>query len=217
MLSICIGVKDRSLVKTENGHVLTLFPNCIDSIVNASLQLNFPIEIVIVDYNSIDNPIKNWIYDKIKSGNNISVKIISISHDEEYSRGKAKNLAGDNSTYENLFFCDTDMLVNADVLKKGIYHCTNDSTYFPICFSYADEKHNNGWWRDAGWGMVFVKKTLWSRYKIPEYFVWGKEDGDFKDLIKNETVIVRDICKGLYHQWHPIDKNSTTIGIQKIK
>lgn len=216
MLSICIGVKDRSLVETESGHKLTLLPNCIDSIVNASLQLNFPIEIVIVDYNSIDNPLKNWIYDKIKLGKNLSIKIISLDHEEVYSRGKARNIAGENASYDNLFFCDTDMLVNADVLNKGYKYVDDNCIYFPICFSYANEKHTNGWWRDAGWGMVFVKKEVWNKTRFPEYYIWGKEDVDFKDNIK-ESMIIRDICVGLYHQWHPIDKNSTSIGIQKIK
>ena len=216
MISICIGIKNRTKVITKSGVVLNLFPNCINSIVEASKKFDYPIELVIVDYNSNDVVLEDWIYDALKN-TNIEINIIKLPFNEPFSRGKSLNIAGDNAKYDNLFFCDTDMLIDEIVLNSGLFYLKHNKIYFPICLSYTDETHKQAWWRTAGWGMVFINKNIWSKYKFPEYFKWGKEDEELREALKLEYKedIIRSNCMGLFHQWHPVSEGSTTIGIQK--
>jgi len=212
MISVCVSNKDRSRVMTKRGVELMLFPNFVKSLVEASKKINFPLELIIVDYESIDYPLNEWIYEMV--GDNIFLKIISLSHDEVFSRGKALNIAASNSKYDYLFFCDTDMLLDETVLNNGLKYLNEGNTYYPMFFSYSNYEHNTGWWRNASWGMTFVRKDVWEQTKIPEYYVWGGEDDHFRDKIMTITPIIREHCNNLYHQWHPLVKESTTRGIQ---
>lgn len=218
MISICIGIKNRTMVITESGLVLNLFRNLIDSIVNASKNLDYNIEIVIVDYNSTDVVLEDWIYDVV-IGTNIELNIIKLSYDEPFSRGKSLNIAGKNAKYDNLFFCDADMLLNSDVLNDGLNYIKNGKIYFPICLSFIDNTHKKYWLRTAGWGMLFIDKNVWINYCFPEYYTWGKEDVDIRNRLidDHKSDIIRKRCVGLYHQWHPIVNESTTKYIQKTK
>lgn len=212
MISVCVSNKDRSKVKSKKGGELFLFPNFVKSLVEASKKIDFKLELVIVDYNSIDYPLIEWVYDLV--GDNLSLKIITLSHDEQFSRGKALNIAAENSSYDYLFFCDTDMLLDENVLNNAILYLKNGYTYYPICFSFKTYEHNTGWWRDYGWGMVFIKKQIWELTKIPEYYKWGAEDNHFKDKIIQFTPIIRERCEKLFHQWHPLVTESKTRLIQ---
>lgn len=218
MISICVGIKNRTKVITKEGIQLNLFKNSIYSIVKASNNINFPIEIVIVDYNSNDVILEDWIYHAIKD-TNIELTIIKLPFDEPFSRGKSLNIAGGAAKYEYLFFNDADMLLDETVLYNGINYLKQDKIYFPICLSFTDHTHKYAWYRTAGWGMVFVKKSIWIKHKYPEYFKWGKEDEVLRDSLLSEKLenIVRTPCKGLFHQWHPIAEGSTTTGTQKIE
>lgn len=218
MISICIGIKNRTKVFTESGIQLNLFVNMINSVVSASKRMEIPIELVIVDYNSNDVILEDWIYDAIRN-TKIELNIIKLPFDEPFSRGKSLNIAGTSAKYDNLFFCDTDMLLDEIVLSQGISYLKHNKIYFPVCLSYTDHTHKNAWWRNAGWGMVFIKKQIWEKYKFPEYFKWGKEDEELREALKREhsNDIVRNNCMGLFHQWHPVAEGSTTIGIQKSK
>lgn len=218
MISICISVKNRTKVITKDGIELNLFKNSIDSIVIASKKVDFPIELVIVDYHSNDVVLEEWIYDAIKY-TKIELNILKLPFDEDFSRGKSLNIAGQAAKYNYLFFCDTDMLLDDNVLCKGIYYLKQDKIYFPICSSFTDYTHQNSWWRTAGWGMVFINKKIWLKYKFPEYFEWGKEDLELKESLEKEYSlnIIRERCIGLYHQWHPLTMGSTSKGIQNIE
>lgn len=206
-LSICITVKDRSIVKTPYGD-LTLFQNCINSI-KESIDPKTT-EVVIVDYNSTDYPLTDWVQESL---GDIKCKMIQI--DEKFSRGRGLNLAAENSTGKFLFMLDADMLISKDVVDLGLKYLNEGKVYFPVCFSYKDHTHKTGWWRQSGWGMVFVERTLWEKGKIPEYYKWGAEDSDFKDFVKDNSPFIREKCDGLYHQWHPVVDGSLTRGIQK--
>ena len=218
MISICVAIKNRTKVITKDGIQLNLFKNSINSIVNASKNIDFPIEIVIVDYNSNDVILEEWIYETIKD-TNIELNILKLPFDEPFSRGKSLNIAGQAAKYDYLFFCDADMLLDKNVLNMGINFLNENKIFFPICYSYTDYTHSFGWWRSAGWGMVFVNKNVWIKYKYPEYFKWGKEDEVMRDSLisENSENIIRLPCMGLFHQWHPVAEGSTTIGIQRTE
>ena len=59
MLSICVALKNRSLVMAD-GRELRLFPNCVRSIVQ-SLDGTLPTELVVADWDSDDWPLDEWL------------------------------------------------------------------------------------------------------------------------------------------------------------
>ena len=84
--------------------------NCLNSIYETITYNNLTkYEIIYVDSNSSDNSINN-----LKKFNNI--KIIKLT--ANYNSAIARNVAVNNSSFENLFFIDGDMQIIPSFLKK---------------------------------------------------------------------------------------------------
>jgi glycosyltransferase involved in cell wall biosynthesis len=195
--------KNRSLVKV-NGEELRLLPNCIDSIVKYHESINDDIEIIISDWESDDWPLKDWVPQKLEG--KIPYKIVDVVG-EGFRRGRGRNLAFNAAEGDNLFFVDADMLFESDyVFNAGLEALASGMAAFPICFSYTDSSHVDGWWRHQGFGNVMVKRehllavgSWWERE------VWGQEDTQLNAKLARMVPIWRENAAGFFHQWHPND------------
>jgi glycosyltransferase involved in cell wall biosynthesis len=197
-LSICITVKNRSSVETDNG-TLHLFPNCIDSIAR-SLQ-DIDAEIVITDWESDDWPIKKWILDKT---HDIPVHLVTLKG-KYFSRGRGLNFAAQQASNNILFFMDADMIVDHDVLRNAYNEALKGNVYIPECKYYINEGRDFTW----NWGvgnMCMPSDIFYKAGKWPEYGRWGFEDHDFLEKLKNYNIIYRRDGE-FVHQWHPNDEN----------
>ena len=201
MISICVTIKNRSLVAIPDAEKpLRLFPNCVDSVVNA-IGCEIPCELVVADFGSTDWPLAQWL---AEAAHPIAVNIISV--DGDFSRGKGLNVAAAAARGDILFFLDADALVCQELFREGRDYVMQGKAYFPILFSFDDPAHEHGHWLDVGYGLCMLSKELFLRSGgWPEYRKWGKEDDDFFARIQMLAETVRHPVPGFYHQWHPDD------------
>ncbi len=217
-MSFCIAVKNRSVVNVEwNGVTrnktfvssyktkpmqfeLRLLKNFVSSISN-SCPKGAILEIVIVDFNSTDDPPENWIYDIVGQSND-DIEIVIVKSDEMFSRGKGLNMAGEAATGDVLFFTDADMLIS----KEFVIQCfeialDNNKPFFPICYSYYTPFHKEGWVRSEGWGNLVIPRSYLPKISWWEKNSWGSEDNHMKEQLEGQYERQQGVC--LYHQWHP--------------
>ena len=88
MLSVCITVRNRSLVKVGRS-TLRLLPNCIDSL-RAALLERSDVELVISDWESDDWPLRDRVPD---AANPIPSTLVTVTG--PFSRGRGLNVAAD--------------------------------------------------------------------------------------------------------------------------
>ena len=214
-ISFCISVKNRSKLSIVwNGITrnkvfvssykdkpisldLELLKNCIKSIVFSQID-KVKFEIIIVDFNSTDDPPKEWILSIIPK--NIDSKI--INKNGNFSRGLGLNIAANTATGNILFFTDADMLFSKELISQVIFIVMKkNKAFFPICYSYLTPFHQEGWVRSEGWGNLAILTTNFNGLSWWEKNSWGSEDDHMKDQLKKNY----HRCEGIkfYHQWHP--------------
>lgn len=104
----------------------------------------------------------------------------------------------------SLFFCDSDMIfTDHDIFDQAYLALSNNKFYYPICFSYTNSNHTHGFWRDSGYGMVFMNTAMYFQTsRWGNNITWGWEDRALHDKLDPE-LIVRSRANGYFHQWHP--------------
>lgn len=199
MLSICTTVKNRSLVKIDGKLPLKLFPTCL-----TALAKSIPItdidkfELVIADWQSTDHPIKEWIEDIFPL---ISVHLINVKSNG-FSAGLGRNIAAQHAQGDNLFFMDADMIVNREVLYRGVQVASEGKAFYPTV-KYAVDDTGKLIIHEGGGNVFMNKEIFYKAGKWPEYWSYGFEDTDFAKAVKSVTDIVVDDSMYIYHQWHP--------------
>jgi glycosyltransferase involved in cell wall biosynthesis len=197
VLSICINVKNRSLVQ-EDGHELRLFPNCVESIVR-SARAALDMEVIVADWHSDDWPLADWFEDAISA---IPHRVVEL--DGAFNRGQGRNQAANAARGDVLFFLDADCTLDASVCAAAACCVDQGRAFFPIVYSFSDATHTTGWWRDSGYGNCAVSREVFESVGgWAEYDRWGKEDDDFFAKVSSLVTVVRQETPGLYHQWHP--------------
>jgi hypothetical protein len=126
---------------------------------------------------------------------------------ETFSRGSGLDICATiarDQGYTSLFFCDTDMLfTKRDIFDNAKTILGNNQIFYPICFSFTQANHEQGYWRDVGYGMVFMNtETYFNSSRWKHNVSWGYEDNDLYNNLPKEK-IVRSKCLGYFHQWHP--------------
>lgn len=196
MLSICIACYNRSKVPTQYGNLL-LLPKCLESIRD---NIEYDYEVIIADFGSNDHPLDQWVRNVIPKTN-----IIQVQHDK-FCKGLGLNLAVNEAVYNNMLLLDTDMLVCPRLFKEGIQHLHHNKPFFPICYTYTNPEHTQGFWHVSGFGNAFVTKKMYeSCGGTPLYTSWGREDTDLFKSINKMYKCHRFTVNGFYHQWHPDD------------
>lgn len=231
-LAICIVVKNRSniIVKQEDPiktykHVASLiqdspckehFPPSLNR--NATITLNLLPKllmslrmvktendtwtVIIVDYESTDVNVSQ-IAHQILDG-----YIPCIVHQEkgQFSRGSGLHIAANlaKEKHNSLFFCDSDMyFTNHDIFDQAKLALEQEKVYFPICFSFTQVDHLKGFWRDTGYGMMFIKTSTYFSVEGWQHNIsWGQEDNLMHANFKANQII-RKRAIGYFHQWHP--------------
>lgn len=213
-LSVCCTIRNRTKVDTKYG-TLNLFSDCVASLKAACENALIEWELVLTDWKSTDTDYK-WLPENHQ---------LILINKKGFSRGYGLNVAAENAKYSNLLFIDTDMLVTSSFIKRCLGHCQKKRAYFPICWSVAEPDRkksksflgttlpNKKWngragrtgWRITGRGMCSMQKSIWNDVgKWPEYWKWGREDGDYCTKFRRKKIkVIRKNENGLVHCWHP--------------
>ena len=217
-LSVIYSVKDRSR-HPEAGE---LFPRAIDSVLDAISVIRHKAEIVVVDWESTDWPVKKWLPARCKRAR---VPLTVISRKGPHNLGAGRNAGAAVADGRVLLFLDSDMLVSADVLDAAFKTATGGAVYMPICYSLNDLDGVTGCWRGtpptdrdlAGRGScgnmaiapwLFDASGRWSEATVG----WGPEDVEYRDRIVAKGMRVQRKREPLLvHQWHPKDESNPEV------
>ncbi len=201
LLSICITTFNRSKVLLPNNRYLNLLPNCLESIAS-SVRSEDNIEVIISDFGSTDWILEEWVGSVLK---NIPFRIVQVK--EVFNKGRGRNIAADCANGNYLFFLDADMVIDRNVLEKGLQFLKHKEVYFPMCFYYLNGEHTKGFWCQ-GKGNVFISKELFNeagKWPCPPKYINNlDEDLLFFKWVKQtkaKTVVEKE--ENFFHQYHP--------------
>lgn len=200
MISFCYPIKNRTLfVSNHNDNKVLTTPLIKSAISVAScFDNNQDYEIVIADFMSTDTD-----YEWLKQMQ-INHKIVKIDYGKYFNRGMGLNTAYEASSGERVFFIDADMLVNRQFLQRcnEVLDKPEYNLFFPVCWSYSNPEHSEGYWRHTGYGNVIVNKEFWKKNNMSwwERDSWGREDSELFGL--HESHSFREESPGFYHMWH---------------
>lgn len=232
-LAICIAVKNRSNLVAYQEDPIETYKHIADKIQGTPTDIHFPPTlnrdatitlnllpkllmslrmvktgndnwtIIIVDYNSTDVNVEA-ITHQILDGH---IRYIVKKVDGPFSRGSGLHLAAEIAKERGndaLFFCDADMYFTHhyvfDMAEKAV---KENRVYYPICFSFTQPDHMKGYWRDSGYGMMFISTEKYFGVKRWQHNIsWGEEDNEMRRNF-SEDEILRIKSPGYFHQWHP--------------
>jgi hypothetical protein len=159
--------------------------------------------VIIVDYESTDVNV-GLVAKQILEG-----YIDFVVHTEigTFSRGTGLHIAAKiakQRNHEILFFCDADMYFTQHyVFDDAKRELNAGKVYYPICFSFIKPDHLYGFWRDTGYGMLFIKTNKYFQVKKWTHNIsWGEEDNEMRKQF-TEDEVSRNLGIGFFHQWHP--------------
>jgi len=125
----------------------------------------------------------------------------------QFTRSSAFNGAVRQCEEEYLFLCDADMTLPPDFVSQFTNNVNKNQIWFPICFNLKVNRpmiihKSNGKWRGRGFGILGIHRNKFEDTgSLPESFTsWGGEDTFFYTQCRG--VIIRERCKGLFHNWH---------------
>ncbi|XP_077479256.1 chondroitin sulfate synthase 3 [Stigmatopora argus] len=191
---------------------------------------NVKLSVILVDNESPENKGKHVRLVKDYHRKYPKADLALVPMTGNFSRGFALELGSslsDNDTL--LFFCDVDLIFNADSLQRCRDNTVQGSQiYFPVIFSQYDPKivyaekaprENNfvltkksGFWRAYGFGIACVVKSdlLKAGGFDTSIFGWGLEDVDlFTKVINSGLQVLRSQEPGIVHIYHPVHCNSS--------
>jgi hypothetical protein len=181
----------------DNTITLNLLPKMLISLVSVKNPED-KWTVIIIDYDSTDANVE-LISSQILQGHMDLVVHKELT--EQFSRGSGLHLAANlakQRNIENMFFCDADMyFTNHEIFDQAKAALDNGKIYFPICFSFVKPDHLYGFWRDTGYGMLFIKTEMY--FELPSDQI---ENGEIKSNFPQNRII-RSKADGYFHQWHP--------------
>lgn len=188
----------------DNKVYLTPLPNLLSSLVKVKRPTDFW-TVIIIDYESTDVDVKQLCEQIL--GDMIPFYIYTVCGGGPFDRGGGLDLAAQvaqRDGFDSLFFCDADMYItNHYIFDEAARSLAAGKIYYPTCFSYTSHTHERGFWRDSGYGMLFIRTDdyfISDRWKHNKS--WGWEDRALHDSFPKEK-INRGMGVGLFHQWHP--------------
>jgi len=181
---------------------LNLLPKLLMSLVSVK-KLHDRWTVIIVDYQSTDVNVE-LVANGILGG---QIDYVVHKTDDIFSRGTGLHIAAtiaEDRGHTSLFFCDADMYFTKHyVFDRAAEYLKLNKIYYPICFSFTQMDHMKGFWRDTGFGMLFIKtETYFSTKPWKHNISWGEEDNEMRRNFTKDQ-IVREIAAGYFHQWHP--------------
>lgn len=196
-------IKNRSKIQIDAGRTLSLYPNCIDSIIDAISNSSFNYKLYVYDFRSDDYPLNDWIPNKLKD--KLDYEIIS-SNSIFFNKGEGLNFSRDLFAEDDfLVYLDVDVIVTKSFIKRieARFNTDNAVGFFAPYFLAEDGSNGHKVLESVG--------NLWIRHKdllkIPPWIsmnCWGGEDTIFLyNCLKNGLKVFRETDIDLYHQWHP--------------
>jgi glycosyltransferase involved in cell wall biosynthesis len=232
-LAICIAVKNRSNLVVYQEDPIETYKHIAEKIQGAPTDVYFPPTlnkdltitlnllpkllmslrmiktgndnwtIIIIDYESTDVNV-GAIAHQILDGH---IRYVVKKQEGQFSRGSGLHLAAEVAKergHAALFFCDADMyFTHHYIFDRAAEAIEDGKVYYPICFSFTQPDHMKGYWRDSGYGMMFISTEKYFGTKRWQHNIsWGEEDNAMRSNF-SEAEIIRAKAFGYFHQWHP--------------
>lgn len=202
-ISFATVIKNRTKISVmhENNQLeLRLFENNLLSLISL-ITPSDSWEYIIVDYESTDVNMHEFIA-KLPKKDNLHFKIFTLN--TPFDKGAGLNYASSLVTNPVVFFIDADMMVKTRNLFDDVekYVVKENKVLFPICWSYSNPQHTDGWRRCSGKGNVIQRKETIVPYIHNKN--WGIEDDtNFNHYSKLNMTYRTYYGDQFVHQWHP--------------
>jgi glycosyltransferase involved in cell wall biosynthesis len=204
-ISFVITLKNRTRFTVEHEGqtlTLTLLEKNLRGLI-ALLQPTDKWEIVIVDFGSDDVNLTEWL-PSLSMPANMTHKLVPTTG--PFNRGRGLNIGKQAASHPIVFFFDADMLIRTRRIFDDIERLVvaQRKVLFPICWSYSNPEHTEGWKRVWGLGNVIQRKG--SVVPYIEKDSWGKEDYlNFANFCMKGSAVRTYYGEDYVHQWHPND------------
>jgi hypothetical protein len=205
-IAFLFAIKNRTKFCCEDGEILNLLRNCLDTLCNNLSNFAFKnVDFYFANFSSDDCNFDEEIRNHIKEPFKYNIKNIS----DEFNKGIGYNTLLEHigkDKYNCIAFIDADMLfVRETILYKAFNFCLKQNkSYFPICLRLTENGHTKSPEMD-GLGNCFIQASIIfdNNIKFINKNTWGEEDTIFYNTINNYSQTVIEIAEGFYHQWHP--------------
>jgi hypothetical protein len=204
-ISFITVIKNRTKIQVshnKNTLELHLFENNLRSLISL-IQPSDQWEFVIVDYESTDVNMSEFI-DTLPKADNLTFKVFTV--EGVFDKGAGLNYGATLVTNPIVFFLDADMMIKTRNLFDDIekFVVQQNKILFPICWSYKNPQHTQGWKRAEGTGNVIQKRETIIPYVNNEK--WGHEDKiNYEHFVKVKKAHRTYYDDGFVHQWHPTE------------
>jgi glycosyltransferase involved in cell wall biosynthesis len=202
-LSFITVIKNRTNIKVSHNKKLLelhLFENNLRSLISL-IQPSDQWEFVIVDYESTDVNMSEFV-DTLPKADNLIFKVFTVKG--TFDKGAGLNYGASLVTNPIVFFLDADMMIKTRSLFDDIetFVVQQNKVLFPICWSYKNPEHTQGWKRGEGTGNVIQKRETIVPYVNNKK--WGHEDKkNYEHFVKIKKAHRTYYDQGFVHQWHP--------------
>lgn len=206
-LRVCVAHCNRSVLRVQSGEI-TLFPKCLESLARAAHSAEISISVSIADWPDVKQlaPLGKWAPRMLRG---IPYEITEFRG--PFNKGLALNqLADASQAGAFLFFLDCDMVVPAEVLRRGVSALEQGKAYFP---GYMARTRSGELRRPStprhGTGNAFMSREHWAECgRWPEKTTWGQFDRPVSDWfqargLSAEDLDTREPVSGFIHLWHP--------------
>lgn len=204
-ISFIVVIKNRTqFTVTHEGQQLTLrlFEHNLRSLLDLA-QPTDRWEFVIVDFASDDVNMSDWVQ-TLPQKPAVTFKVVRVA--APFNKGHGLNLGKQAATHPIVFFLDADMLIRTRRIFDDIERLVvkERKVLFPICWSYSNPAHTEGWKRVWGVGNVVQRKG--SVLPYVEKDSWGNEDYlNYAQFCLSGKAVRTYYDQGFVHQWHPND------------
>ena len=202
-ISFVTIIKNRTKIRISHNNKiieLCLFENNLRSLISL-IQPSDQWEFVIVDYESTDVNMSEFVK-TLPKHDNLEFKVFTVKG--TFDKGAGLNYGGSLATNPVVFFIDADMMIKTRDLLDDIetFVVQENKVVFPICWSYKNPEHTEGWKRAGGTGNVVQKRETIIPYINNKK--WGLEDIiNYKHYVNIKMVHRTYYDQGFVHQWHP--------------
>lgn len=202
-LSFVTVIKNRTKIQVSHNKKildLKLFENNLRSLISL-IQPSDKWEFIIVDYESTDVNMSEFV-ETLPKKDNLEFNVVTVKG--TFDKGAGLNYSRIFLTNPVVFFLDADMMIKTRALFDDIETLVvkENKVLFPICWSYKNPEHTQGWKRSEGTGNVIQRVETIVPYVNNNK--WGHEDTkNHEHFVKAGMAHRTYYDKGFVHQWHP--------------
>jgi glycosyltransferase involved in cell wall biosynthesis len=202
-ISFVTVIKNRTRINVSHNNTeieLRLFENNLRSLISL-IEESDKWEFIIVDYESTDVNMSEFV-DTLPKKDNLEFKVFTVKG--TFDKGSGLNYGASLVTNPIVFFLDADMMIKTRALFNDIEKIVvkEEKVLFPICWSYKNPEHTQGWKRSEGTGNVIQRKETIVPYVNNKK--WGLEDTkNYEHFVRVKKAHRTYYNEDFVHQWHP--------------